>query len=147
MEITVTLSRSIPATVSRRNPGHAGGGLETTKPALPPPDAPSSRARNDARQPGLSAAIRRARSSFWRGGPGGVQKRIDLGDRHLLGSRGNLEDLITRPNPALLEHAQVKAGTAVRDQQRRNPRILHPNPHPITRGARLSDLEKGGADP
>ena len=59
-----------PATVSRRNPGQAGGGLVTARPALPPPGSPSSRARNDACQPGLSAGMRSARSSCCRVCPG-----------------------------------------------------------------------------
>ena len=58
----------LAATASCRNPGQAGGGLVTASPALPGP--PSSRARNDACQPGLSAPIRSARSSCCRGCPG-----------------------------------------------------------------------------
>jgi class 3 adenylate cyclase len=56
--------------IGEHKPGQAGGGLVTARPALPLPGASSSRAWNDACQPGLSAGIRSARSSCWRGCPG-----------------------------------------------------------------------------
>ena len=47
---------------------------------------------------------------------------------------------------ALFEHAEVEAGAAVGDQQRRNARIVHANPHAVTGHAGLGDLEEGRAD-
>ena len=79
--------------------------------------------------------------------PGEVEQRVDLGDRHLLLSGGDLEDLVTRLHLALFEHAEVEAGAAVGDQQRRDARIVHAQPHAVTGDARLGDLEQRGADP
>ena len=79
--------------------------------------------------------------------PGEVEKRVDFGDRHLLLPGGDLEDLVTRLDLALFEHAEVEAGAAVGDQQRRNPRIVHADPDAVTGDAGLGDLEEGGADP
>ena len=79
--------------------------------------------------------------------PGEVEQPVDLGDRHLLRPGGDLEDLVTGLDLALFEHAEVEAGAAVGDQQRRDARIVHANPDAVTRHAGLGDLEEGGADP
>jgi len=45
-----------------------------------------------------------------------VQERVDVGDRHMLGSRGELVDLVSRLYLALFEHAEVEAWTVVGDE-------------------------------
>src|SRR3954447_874007 len=79
--------------------------------------------------------------------PGEVEKPVDLGDRHLLGPRGALDDLVSRLDLALLEHAEVEAGTAVRDEQGGNARVVHPQADAVARDAWLGHLEDGAADP
>ena len=44
---------------------------------------------------------------------GEIEERADLGDRHLLRPGGDLDDLVPRLDLALLEHAEVEAGTPV----------------------------------
>jgi hypothetical protein len=79
--------------------------------------------------------------------PGEVEQPVDLGDRHLLPSGSDLEDLVAGLDLALFEHAEVEAGAAMGDQQRRNARIVHANAHAVTGHAGLRDLEESGADP
>jgi pimeloyl-ACP methyl ester carboxylesterase len=45
--------------------------------------------------------------------PRHVEQRVDFGDGHLFRSGGDLDDLVTRLNLALFEHAEVEAGAAV----------------------------------
>ena len=113
MEITESLSRSIPATVSRRKPGQAGGGLAAARPALPAAgfsveQGPKRRlpARAERGDPQRSQQLLSRV-------PGEVEQRVDLGDRHLLRAGGDLEDLVPRLDLALFEHAEVEAGAAV----------------------------------
>jgi hypothetical protein len=56
------------------------------------------------------------------------------------------QDLVSRLHVALLKHAEVKAGTAVRDEQRRNPRVVHADPDAVAGDPRLRDLEDRTAD-
>ena len=76
-----------------------------------------------------------------------VQQRIDLGDRHPLGTRCDLNDLVTRFDLSLLQDAKVEAGSAVRDEQRRHLRLLHADADPIASDARLRHFEHGAANP
>ena len=147
MEITESLSRSIPVTVSRRKPGQAGGGLAAVRPALPLPGSPSSRARNDACQPGLRAGIAQRSEQLLARMPGEVEERVDLGDRHLLRAGGELEDLVSGLHVALFEHAEVEAGAVVGDEQGGNARVVHADPDAVAGDAGLRDFEDGGADP
>ncbi len=78
--------------------------------------------------------------------PGEVEQRVDVGDRHLLGSRGELDDLVSRLYLALFEHAEVEARAVVGDEQRGNPRIVHADPDAIAGDARLRHLEDRAAD-
>src|SRR4051794_2554182 len=78
--------------------------------------------------------------------PRQVEQRIDLGDRHLLGTLRELDDLVAGFDLTLLEDAEVEAGAAVRDEQRRNARVVHANADAVTRDARLADLEDCGSD-
>src|SRR5205814_4914043 len=41
--------------------------------------------------------------------PGEVQEPVDFGDRHLFGAAGELDDLVSCLDLALLEHAEVEA--------------------------------------
>ena len=79
--------------------------------------------------------------------PGQVEQRVDLGDRHLLVSGGDLGDLVARLHVALFDHAEVEARAVVGDQQRRDRRIVHAQPDAVTGDARLADLEERAADP
>ena len=79
--------------------------------------------------------------------PREVEEPVDLGDGHLLRAGGELDDLVSRLHLALLEHAEVEAGPAVRDEQRRDARVVHPDPDAVAGDARLGDLEDRGADP
>ncbi len=47
------------------------------------------------------------------GVPGQVKKGIDLGDSHLLGAGGKLEDFVPRLDLALDKDAQVEPGAAM----------------------------------
>ena len=78
--------------------------------------------------------------------PGEVEQRVDVGDRHLLGSRGELDDLVSRLHLALFEHPEVEARAVVGDEQRGNPRIVHADPDAIAGDARLRYLEARAAD-
>ena len=76
-----------------------------------------------------------------------VKECVRLDDRHLLRAGGELDDLVSRLDLALFEHSEIEAGAAVRDEQGRNARIVHPDPDAVTGDAGLGDLEDGGADP
>ena len=75
--------------------------------------------------------------------PGEVEQRVDLGDRHLLRAGGELDDLVSRLDLALLEHAEVEAGAVVRDEQRGDARVVHADPDAVAGDAGLGDLEDG----
>ena len=77
---------------------------------------------------------------------GQVQQRVDVGDGHLLGSRGELDDFVSRLYLALVEHPEVKARTVVGDEQRGNPRIIHADADAIAGDARLRYLEDRAAN-
>lgn len=78
--------------------------------------------------------------------PREVKQRVDVGDRHLLGPRGELVDLVSRLHIALFEHAEVEAWPVVGDEQGGNPRVVHPDPDAVAGYAGLCDLEDRGAD-
>ena len=44
---------------------------------------------------------------------GEVEERVDLGDRHLLGAGGDLEDLVSCLDVAFFEDAEVEAGAVM----------------------------------
>ncbi len=79
--------------------------------------------------------------------PRQVQQPVDLGDGHRLRSGGHLHDLVTGPHRPLAQHPQVEPGSAVGDQQRRDPGVAHADAHPVAGDARLGHLELGRADP
>ena len=144
----MALSGSIAVTRSGRNPGHAGGGAASARPALPMADSGWSRIdRNDARQPGLSAGMRSARATSVPRVAGQIEQTVRLGDGHLLRARGDLDDVVARLDPALRQHPEVEARPVVRDQERRDPGVVHPDAHPVTGDPRLTHLEQRLADP
>ena len=147
IEITASLSRVIAVTVSGRKPDQAGGGLVAASPALPLPGSSSSRARNEACQPGLSGGDPQRSEQLLARVPGEVQQRVDLGDGHLFGAGGELDDLVSRLYVAFFEHAEVEARAVVRDEHRGDARVVHPDPDAVARDAGLRDLEDGVADP
>ena len=147
IEITDSLSRSMPATASRRKPGQAGGGLVDREAGVAAAGVGVEQgaerrlpARAEGRDPERPQQLlaRVARE---------VEQRVDLGDRHLLGAGGELDDLVPRLHLALLEHAEVEARAAVGDQQGGDARVVHPDPDAVAGDAGLGDLEDGGADP
>ena len=75
-----------------------------------------------------------------------IEQQADFGDRHLLRAGGELDDLVSRLDLALLQHAEVEAGAAVRDEQGRDARVVHADADAVAGDARLRDLEDGGAD-
>ena len=78
--------------------------------------------------------------------PGEIEQRVDLGDRHLFGAGGELDDLVSRLYLALFEHAEVEARAVVGDEQSGNPRVVHADPDAVTGDAGLRYLEDGVAD-
>jgi hypothetical protein len=79
--------------------------------------------------------------------PWEVEQPVDLHDGHLLGAGRHLLDRLPRLDVALLDHAQIEPGPPVRHEQRRDPRVVHPQPDAVAGDARLGDLEQRPADP
>jgi hypothetical protein len=77
---------------------------------------------------------------------GQIEKPIDLRDGHGLGPPLDALDLVAVSDLALAQHAQVETRATVSDQERRHPRLVHAQADPITRDARLADLEQRRAD-
>jgi hypothetical protein len=78
--------------------------------------------------------------------PREIEQRVSFGDRHLLGARGALDDVVSRLYVALLEHAEVEARAVVGDEQGRDAGVVHANPDAVAGDARLRDLEDDGSD-
>src|SRR5262249_7126416 len=76
-----------------------------------------------------------------------VEQAIDLGDGHLLGAGRELDDVVTGPDIALLQDAEVEPGAAVGDQERRGARVVHANADAIAGDPGLGGLEGGERDP
>ena len=72
---------------------------------------------------------------------GEVEQRIDLGNGHPLGPRGNLDDFLACLDLALFKHTEVKAGPAVGDEQRGHPGLVHPDADAVAGHTRLRHLE------
>jgi hypothetical protein len=134
--MTSSLSRSMAATVSGSKPAQAGVARAAVEQRAER-RLPAGAERGDPqRAQQLLARV-----------PGEVQQRVDFRDRHLLLAGGDLDDVVARLHLALLEHPEVEARTAVGDQQRRDARILHPQPDPVTGDPGLGELEQRAADP
>jgi hypothetical protein len=77
---------------------------------------------------------------------GQVEERVHPRDRHALGVIRHLDDLVARPNLALLEHAHVEPGPAARNEQRGHPWLVHADPDAVAGHARLCHLEDRSPD-
>jgi hypothetical protein len=77
---------------------------------------------------------------------GQVEERVHLRDRHALGAFGDSDDLVAGAALALLAHAQVEAGPAMRHEQRGHPGLVHADADPVAGDARLRHLEERSAD-
>jgi hypothetical protein len=78
--------------------------------------------------------------------PREVEERVNLDHRHPFRAGGELDDLVSCLNVALLQDAEVETGAAVGDEQGWNARVVHSDPDPVTGHAGLGDLEDGGPD-
>ena len=100
----------------------------------------------DRCQPGLRRGCRRpVRAARCRGPAGTAARRSSatlIRCRPTLGAH----DLVACLDFALGDDAQVEAGAAVRDHQRRHSRLVQPHADAVARDARLGDLELGRAD-
>ena len=76
-----------------------------------------------------------------------VQERIDRGDGHALRPRRDLLDVVAGADLSLLQHADIKAGPIVRDEQGGHLRFVHADADPVAGDTRLCDLEHGIPDP
>ena len=76
-----------------------------------------------------------------------VEKRVDLGDRHLFRAGRELDDLVPGLHIAFFEHPEVEAGAAMGDEQSGNARVVHPDPDAVAGDTGLRHLEDGRADP
>ena len=56
-------------------------------------------------------------------------------------------DLVSRLDVTFFEDAEVEARTVMGDEERGDPRVVHPDPDAVAGDAWLSDLEDRGADP
>jgi hypothetical protein len=79
--------------------------------------------------------------------PWQVQQRVNLRHRHCFGPGGHLHDLIPCLYWALAQHPQIEPGPVMGDQQRRDPRVVHPDAHPVAGDPRLGHLEHCLPDP
>ena len=109
-----------------------GSGEQRLHRALP---VQAERRNSDCAAQGFERVLRR------------VEQGIDLGDRHALGAVRELLDAIAGADLAFLYDAEIKAGPAVRNQQRRHLRVVQPDADPVAGVAWLADLDDGTADP
>src|SRR3954466_3320172 len=79
--------------------------------------------------------------------PGEVQQPVDFGDRHLLGSRSQLDDLVSRLHLTFVKYTEVEPGAAVGDEESGNPLIVHADAYAVAGHPRLGHLERRRADP
>ena len=146
MEITESLSRSIPVTVSRRKPGQAGGGLAAGQAGVAAAGLSFEQGAERGLPAGAEGRDAQRSEQLLARVPGEVEERVDLGDRHLFRAGGELDDLVSGLHLALFEHAEVEAGAAVGDEQGGNARVVHADPDAVAGDAGLRDFEDGGAD-
>src|ERR1700689_2308654 len=145
--MTVSLSRPIAVTASCRNPGHAGGGLSSARPALPaPPPGLVEHLLERGLPPAAESRDTQRAQQLLPGMPGQVQQAVRVRDRHGLRAGGKLDDLLTGLHRTLGQHAEIEPGPVTGNQQRRHPGIIHPDPHPEAGDPRLGYLENRAAD-
>ena len=78
---------------------------------------------------------------------GKIEQAVDLRDGELLRPVSDFDDLIPCADFSFLNHAEIKAGALVRDQEGSHLRIIHSDPDSIAGNSRLGHLEKRRADP
>ena len=105
-----------------------------------------SNASNDERHPGESASIRKRALQPVGRMIGRIQQRVDLGDGHPLLRLSHLHDVVAGAHLAFPEDAEVEPRPSAGRQQRRHPRLVHPDADAIAGHARLGDLEQRAAD-
>lgn len=76
-----------------------------------------------------------------------VEQGVDLRDGHAFRPVGDLDDLLARFHLALVDHPQIEAGAAVRDQQGGQAGFAQAHAHAVAGDPRLGDLEDRRADP
>ncbi len=116
-------------------------------PAPPGASAWSSIAWNEVSPSGGQRGDPQRPRHLLAGMPGQVQQRVDLRDRHRFGPRGHLHDLIPGLDGTLAQHPEVEPGPVMRDQQRRDLRVVHPDADPVAGDSRLGHLEQRLPDP
>ena len=77
---------------------------------------------------------------------GQIEQRVDFGDCQRFRARGELYDLVVRPDLSLGQDPEVEPRPVVCHQQRRYPGIVHPDADPVAGNARLAHLEDRAAD-
>ena len=77
---------------------------------------------------------------------GGIEKCVDLGHGHAHFRLPYLPDFVAGADDAFLQDAEVEAGPSTGRQQRRHPRLVHPNADAIAGDTGLSDLEQRATD-
>src|SRR5579871_548520 len=70
-----------------------------------------------------------------------IQHGINLGDRGSLWAVSNFFDLVSGPNLSLLQHAEVKPGSVMSNEEGWHPRLIHPNSDTVASYARLGDFK------
>jgi len=78
---------------------------------------------------------------------GEIEQGIRLDDGHALGAVGDFDDLVPRPDFALLKHAKIEPWPAMGDEQSSHARFIHPDADAVARNPRLCYLEQGIPDP
>ena len=134
----MSLSRRTPVTVSGTNPAH--GRARAPSPC-------SSSARNESFHPSLERRDPQRPLQSAARSAGQVEQPVDIGDRQSLRSAQHSLDRVAGLHAALLQHPEVEARAVVGDEQRRHPRLLHPQPEAEAGHPRLGDLEDRLADP
>ncbi len=76
-----------------------------------------------------------------------IEQRVDLDDGHAFRPCRDLHDLVAGRDLALFQDTEIETGSALFDQQRGHPWLVHANADPITGDARLRHLEQCASDP
>jgi len=78
--------------------------------------------------------------------PGQIERGVDLGNRHVLGSIGDFEDFVASVDFAFLENPEIETWPVMRNQQRRHLRLVHSDADPVTGHPWLGHFEQRTAD-
>ncbi len=85
--------------------------------------------------------MRSARSSCWRGWPGRYRSASTSATVISSGPEASLMISVSGLDLALLEHPELETGTAMRDEQRRDARVVHADPDAVAGDPGLCDFE------